>query len=172
VDLCILHSVSSPKRICAETHRQTDLALGERKTPDAARVRGLSLKTSSTLLRRRLCMASVQTRSEIHPLCYEHHNEMTPVQLRLKTRINGPKSLAYACREPSCLIHYAKPRGYFMQPDGNQLDEEITPCVPCPYDGTPMYLARVRREERSFRLWRCPQCNVSRTNLEFLRASA
>jgi len=117
-------------------------------------------------------MASVQTKREIHPLCYEHHNEMTPVQLRLKTRINGSKSPAYACREPSCLIRYTKPRGYFMPPGGNQREEEITPCLTCPHDGTPMYLAKVRRGERSFRLWRCPECNVSRTNLESLLASA
>ena len=117
-------------------------------------------------------MTSAETRREIHPLCYEHHTEMTPVQIRLKTKIGPTKSLTYACREPSCLIHYAKRHGYFMLPAGNQVEEEITPSIACPYDGMPMYLAKVRRGDRSFRLWRCPRCSMSRTNVELLRASA
>jgi hypothetical protein len=115
---------------------------------------------------------TAQARREIHPLCYEHHIEMTSVHIRLKTHINRAKSLVYACREPSCLIQYAEAHGYSKWLGRDQLEEETTPCVTCPYDGMPMYLAKIRRDERSFRLWRCPRCNVSRTNVELLRASA
>ena len=38
------------------------------------------------------------------------------------------------------------------------------PELVCSQDGLPMYLAEVLTTQRSFRLWRCPQCNSSRRN--------
>jgi hypothetical protein len=72
----------------------------------------------------------------------------------------------YACREPGCLIRYDG-SGYFIDSeDVKRLREEVRPGVTCPNDQRPMYLAEVMPERRSFRLWKCPVCNTSRTNEE------
>jgi transposase-like protein len=42
------------------------------------------------------------------------------------------------------------------------------PRVSCPGDEHPMYLAEVQPEKKKFSLWKCPECNASRTNKEFL----
>jgi hypothetical protein len=75
--------------------------------------------------------------------------------------------VSYACEEPGCLIRYDG-SGYFIAtPDSKAIAEEITPSVTCPNDERRMYLAEVRPEKRSFRLWKCPLCSATRTNEEF-----
>jgi hypothetical protein len=74
---------------------------------------------------------------------------------------------AYACRESGCFIRYSSLQGYFIEPqDVDKSDLEIKPVVHCPKDWHPMYLAEVRAERKSFRLWKCPECNATRTNAE------
>jgi len=74
-------------------------------------------------------------------------------------------TLAYACTQPDCRVHYNIYRGYFMpSQDGNTNEPGMVPRVRCPHDGTPMYLAEVDLEKWGFRLWRCPQCDGRRTN--------
>src|SRR5882762_4406284 len=86
----------------------------------------------------------------------------------LKCRSEPPETYLYTCREPGCFIHYYSSQGYFIEPqDGDRSEPEIKPCVPCPKDGRVMYLAEVRPERKSFRLWKCPECNAIRTNGEF-----
>jgi hypothetical protein len=77
-------------------------------------------------------------------------------------------TLLYACQEPGCFIRYYSSQGYFIEPqDGDRSEPEIKPGVHCPKDGRVMYLAEVRPERKSFRLWKCPECNAIRTNGEF-----
>ncbi len=77
------------------------------------------------------------------------------------------QGVLYSCREPGCLVRYDSSRGYFI--DGNAIEtieREITPRVTCLIDGHLMYLAEVMPERKSFRLWKCPECNKTRTNEE------
>ena len=102
------------------------------------------------------------TRKDLHVLCYEHHAEML-----LEYRSKPAETFVYACREPGCFIHYQSPQGYFIEPqNGDGSEPEIKPAVHCPKDGGPMYLAEVRPERKSFRLWKCPECDAIRTNGE------
>src|SRR3989454_12364175 len=76
------------------------------------------------------------------------------------------QTLAYACPEPGCPIGYTSPIGYFVTQDGAEIERDSTLGVACPDHGLPMYLAEVKPQKRSFRLWRCPQfgCKASLTN--------
>lgn len=114
-------------------------------------------------------MPAVQPSEELRALCYEHHAEMRLNQSLLKSEDDAKHTLAYACTEPDCLVHYSIYRGYFIpsqNADPNELD--MVPGVRCGHDGTPMYLAEVDLEKRGYRLWRCPQCDGRRTNEEGL----
>jgi len=102
------------------------------------------------------------TRKDLHVLCYQHHTEML---VRLLS--NPAERPLYTCRERSCLVRYDSSDGYFVDTrDAKAFEEERTPGVICPNDGQPMYLAEVMPERSSFRLWKCPECNESRTNEE------
>jgi len=99
----------------------------------------------------------------LQPLCHEHHLKMRLSQVPLQTGSELAQTLVYACPEPDCLIHYHSSRGYFaVVHNGNGIDRDMMPEVRCSQDGLPMYLAEVVPAQRSFRLWRCPQCNSSR----------
>jgi hypothetical protein len=100
----------------------------------------------------------------LHPLCYEHHAEMRPGPF--DSRVRKAKSVDYyACTRRGCLVGYGYRRGYFLIIRANKSGRrEIIPHVSCPDDGRVMYLARVKPKRRSFRLWRCPQCEERRTN--------
>jgi hypothetical protein len=39
----------------------------------------------------------------------------------------------------------------------------VAPREQCSIDGHPMYLLEVQPQHPSFRLWRCPKCNMSRS---------
>ncbi len=113
-------------------------------------------------------MASEQERlgtgtgKHVHVLCFQHHTEMLANLLS-----ESAQGVLYACREPGCPVRYDSSRGYFI--DGNSvetIEREITPRVTCSVDGQPMYLAEVMPERKSFRLWKCPECNETRTNGE------
>jgi hypothetical protein len=103
--------------------------------------------------------APVEISTKLQPLCYEHHVLMSPVNILIKGEMHLAPALAYACPEPGCLIHYNSPTGYFITP---------MPEVTCPHHKLPMYLAEVKPQNRSFRLWRCPQCAATHTNEEDL----
>jgi hypothetical protein len=107
-------------------------------------------------------MAVKETRTGLHPLCYEHHLEMKLVDIHPKRNTSG---LVYACPKPDCPIHYDSPVGYYVV--------SSTPCTRCPRHGLPMYLAEVQPRKRSFRLWRCPLsgCKASLTNERHLVAA-
>jgi hypothetical protein len=103
-------------------------------------------------------MSSAALASTIRPLCYEHHSEMS----RVESASNRGR-LEYGCREANCYVHYSMSRGYFV--DGlsrNLIEQAPTPNVCCFRDGQSMYLLEVQPKQPSFRLWRCPQCNMSR----------
>ena len=103
--------------------------------------------------------APVEISTKLQPLCYEHHVLMSPVKILIKGDMYLAPALAYACPGPGCLVHYNSPTAYFITP---------MPDVTCPDHKLPMYLAEVKPESRSFRLWRCPQCDATRTNEENL----
>ena len=104
------------------------------------------------------------TRKDLHVLCYQHHTEML-----VKLLSNAAERPLYACREPSCLVRYNSSDGYFFDTrDAKAFEEERTPGVICPNDRQPMYLAEVMPERSSFRLWKCPECKMSRSNEENL----
>jgi hypothetical protein len=95
-------------------------------------------------------------------LCYQHHTEMLlgPLSQLVRERL-------YACREPGCLIRYDTSAGYIIATDDvKTIEEERMPRISCPKDGQLMYLAEVMPEKRNFRLWKCPECDGSRTNEE------
>jgi len=104
----------------------------------------------------------VVEKDDFHPLCYEHH-----VEMRLQE-----DSTAYACSMSSCQVRYARSDGYFIVAQNGQIDRDLVPHVICPQDGQPMYLAEVGLGKTNFRLWRCPQCAISRSNQEISRKSA
>jgi len=89
--------------------------------------------------------------------------------ITLKWGLTGlVKQTAYACPKPDCSVRYSPSNGYFLAPEHGQVESYLTPRVTCPCDGQRMYLAEINREKRAFRLWRCPQCDASRTNEEGL----
>lgn len=96
------------------------------------------------------------TPRDVHALCYQHHSEMLPKP------VNPP---LYACQQPGCLVCYDALAGYFLDTqDAKILEQEIGPKIRCSQDGRLMYLAEVRAQQRSFRLWRCPECDASYSN--------
>ena len=114
-------------------------------------------------------MPATQPSTEFHALCHEHHIEMRLNQSLLKSKGEDTQTLSYACTEPDCLVHYNSSRGYFMlSQDGSTSELDMLPRVRCLHDGMPMYLSGVNPNNRGFRLWRCPQCDGSRTNEEDL----
>jgi hypothetical protein len=73
----------------------------------------------------------------------------------------------YVCAELNCPVSYNALDGYFIAAkEGDRVDQSRTPRVFCPNDKTPMYLAEIHPEHKSYRLWKCPQCSKSLTNLE------
>ena len=106
-------------------------------------------------------MTVKEIRTDLHPLCYEHHLQMTPGD-QPKRSISG---LVYACPKPDCLIHYNGRVGYFVV--------SSIPRTRCPHHGLRMFLAEVQPRKRSFRLWRCPLlgCKASLTNEAHLVAA-
>ena len=77
------------------------------------------------------------------------------------------EEVLYACQEPGCLVRYDSSHGYFIDTrDPETIEQETTPRVSCPNDGQLMYLAEVIPQRSDFRLWKCPECNGSRTNEE------
>ena len=118
-----------------------------------------------TLSHERCGELALETGRKIHPLCHEHHTEMTLTQVLLKTENEATQTDAYVCQFPGCLVHYNTPHGYFITTEnGNGIERDMMPRVACSQDGSRMYLAEVRPTQQSFRLWRCPQCGVSHTN--------
>ena len=114
-------------------------------------------------------MPATQPGKELRALCHEHHVKMRLNRSYVNSDGGATQTLAYACTEPDCLVHYNIFRGYFMLPqDGNMNQMDRVPRVRCPRDGAPMYLAETDLEKKEFRLWRCPQCDARRTNEEGL----
>ncbi len=110
-------------------------------------------------------MPSLQMKRDLSALCYEHHIEMRFGQVVLQTSGERTQILAYTCPEPDCLVRYHASHGYFVaDQNGNGNEREMTPNVRCPHDGALMYLAEILPEHRSFRLWKCPQCNINHSS--------
>ena len=78
--------------------------------------------------------------------------------------------LLYGCRKPGCPIRYDDSQGYFIvSQETNTIERDIGPRVRSSKDGQFMYLAEVSPETRNFHLWKCPECNTSRSNQEAAR---
>ena len=95
--------------------------------------------------------------------------EMKLTRVLLKLRSKRAQTLVYACPEPGCKVHYQDLRGYFIIRQ-KTIERDLVPGVRCSKDGQLMYLAEVRPERKSFRLWKCPKCDTSRTNQEIARS--
>ena len=105
-------------------------------------------------------------------LCYEHHSEMRLSRILLKVGEKSWQITAYVCEESACLVRYNYWRGYFItSQDGSPIEGKTVPRINCPQDGHLMYLTEVRPEQMNYRLWRCPECDMTRTNEEVSRAS-
>ena len=109
-------------------------------------------------------MPTPQPGKQLHVLCHEHHIEMRMTEVEGSQSTETP---AYAC-PPDCAVRYAASTGYFVASRHGQLERNMTLRVRCPRDGQPMYLAEINPEKTAFRLWRCPQCDASRTSKEGL----
>jgi hypothetical protein len=111
-----------------------------------------------------------KARKDLHMLCYEHHIEMKLTRILPKLRTRPAETLVYACPEPGCQVHYQEFRGYFIPlQEADTIARDMVPGVRCSKDGQLMYLTEVRPARKSFRLWKCPQCNTSRSNQQILR---
>ena len=96
--------------------------------------------------------------SGLQALCHEHYVRLEPAPLGLKDQ--GAPGVVYACRKPTCPVHYNISQGYFVSSkNGHATQTDFRAHVMCMNDGMPMYLAEVLPEKRSFRLWKCPVCN-------------
>lgn len=105
-------------------------------------------------------------------LCFEHHTKMSPSQILLQIGEKSWQMAAHVCEEPGCFVRYSSSHGYFVTtPEGRQIEDELTPRVSCPNDSQLMYLAEVRPDQRSYRLWKCPECGTSLANEGISRAS-
>jgi hypothetical protein len=113
-------------------------------------------------------MRTRQPGEQLHPHCYEHHVEMRMVEAFVESIGLQTHASAYACPQPGCGVHYVAPNGYFVVPKNGNAGSDMTPRVICARDGQPMYLAEINPEKQDFRLWRCPQCDSTRTNEEGL----
>jgi len=114
-------------------------------------------------------MSATQPSKELRVFCHEHHVKMRLDESLLNSEGDPTKTLAYACTEPDCLVHYNIYRGYFiLNQNGNTNELDMVPSVRCLHDGTPMYLAEIDLDRKGFRLWICPQCDGRRTNEEGL----
>jgi hypothetical protein len=114
-------------------------------------------------------MPATQPSTELRALCHEHHVEMKFNHSLMDSEDDCTQTLAYACTQSDCLVHYNIFRGYFiLNQNGNTHQVDMVPKVQCPRDGAPMYLAEINQEKRDFRLWKCPQCDGRRTNEECL----
>ncbi len=93
---------------------------------------------------------------DLHALCYEHH-----VELFESRRAEGAPTDAYACPKQGCKVQYNISSGYFVcRENGRPPLMDFRAQLRCMNDGMPMYLAEVQPENRSFRLWRCPECST------------
>ncbi len=102
----------------------------------------------------------VKVMKVIQPLCFEHHVEMSREELASRREM-----VVYGCQEPECHIHYSGSEGYFFNPTGeDSIDQYAIPRLHCVHDGSPLFLLEVQPENHSFRLWRCPKCNMSRVS--------
>jgi hypothetical protein len=123
---------------------------------------------SKEMEQRRVAWSHAYKDGELRPLCYEHHTRMTFGGIAA-TSGELKRVLGYFCAEPGCSVGYDRRNGYFMMTQRREYpDQVIIPCVSCPRDGRLMYLAQIKADMRSFRLWRCPLCETSRTNREAL----
>lgn len=122
-----------------------------------------------TVQQRRRVWPGVHKNGNLRPLCYDHHIEMEFSHIpRNAGRLTHMP--CYLCPEPGCSVAYGRREGYFMIiPRREYTERDIMPCVSCPRDGQLMFLAQIKPERRSFRLWRCPRCKTSRTNEEVSR---
>ncbi len=104
-------------------------------------------------------MPATSRSNRIHPLCYEHHSEMIVRELS-----SSEDAITYACQEPDCFVSYSRSDGYFLNTQNPFVMKRcpIPPHQYCAHDRYPMYLLEVQPEHPDFRLWRCPQCNMSR----------
>ena len=117
-------------------------------------------------------MTSPQMKKEFHPFCYEHHTQMTPCAgSNSKAGTEPVEAVTYVCSDLNCRGNYDPSRGYFFAGnEGDRTEQTTTPDVRCPNDGTPMYLAELHPEHKSYRLWKCPQCIKALTNLDSSQA--
>src|SRR6266478_2676037 len=84
-------------------------------------------------------MPATQPTKELRAFCHEHHVEMRLNKNALSNKRDNPtQTLAYACTEPDCLVHYNTYRGYFiLSQNGITNEPDTVPSVRCPHDGTP-----------------------------------
>lgn len=113
-------------------------------------------------------MTTRQPDAQFHALCHEHHIEMRFTQVVVQAEHGQTEISTYACPQPDCGVRYTPSNGYFVVSKQAQVELDMTPRVICLRDGRPMYLAELNPTKRDFRLWRCPQCDSTRTNEEGL----
>jgi hypothetical protein len=113
-------------------------------------------------------MPKPQPGKELHALCHVHHMKMILTDIPIKTKGPPTQTAAYACPAPDCTVQYTMANGYFIPGSNGHVKGDMTPRIICPRDGRLMYLAEINPAKRDFRLWRCPQCDSSRTNEESL----
>jgi hypothetical protein len=86
-------------------------------------------------------MPATALANKIHPLCYEHHSEM-----RLTKFAENHAGMVYACHRRNCLVHYSVSEGYFLDIQGEVINEQCStpPHRYCSRDRYPMYLSEVQ----------------------------
>lgn len=115
-------------------------------------------------------MAQERNITAPRPLCYLHHVEMKPVQVKEVTHCFITLSLMYLCPVSGCATRYTGHAGYFVGGVSEPTKQTRGLRVSCPLDGRPMYLAAAHPEHTRLRLWRCakPDCPGEETIEEFI----
>src|SRR2546430_13530487 len=74
------------------------------------------------------------------------------------------RSILFFCDIPGCTISYTTSRGYLFSLSAIQSEVQALPNVTCVLDGNPMYLAEVKPQNQSFRLWKCARRSEEHTS--------
>ncbi|PYU01955.1 MAG: hypothetical protein DMG38_01915 [Acidobacteria bacterium] len=111
-------------------------------------------------------MPEPQPAKNLRVLCYEHHVQMKMPGVFTRMEDLATLTSAYSCPEAHCVVRYTPSNGYFACAKQVQAELDLMPRILCPRDVRPMYLAETNPVKSDFRLWRCPQCDSTRTNEE------
>jgi hypothetical protein len=85
-------------------------------------------------------MPAIAPANRIHPLCYEHHSEMS-----IRKSSSNEDGMSYACSELGCVVSYSRADGYFLNTQ-NQFLIKQCPIPPHQYCSNDRYVGSGKSE--------------------------